>query len=101
MYVQLKIELLKCLLCQSIRLDAQKERTDPGDDGAESDDIYISSSTQRNLPVHPTLATPKGPHGRGRIFIRNAINLSPATCDLLFCNTCLLKCSCPLIYLKG
>ena len=38
MYIQLKIELLKCCLCRSILLDAQKERTDPGDDDAESDD---------------------------------------------------------------
>ena len=34
MYCQLKIELLKCWLCQSILSDAQKERTDPGDDDA-------------------------------------------------------------------
>ena len=71
MYVQLKIELLKCWLCQSILSDAQKERTAPGDDDAESDS---SSSTNTNLPVYPAFATPKGPHGRGRIFIKNAIN---------------------------
>ena len=33
MYVQLNIDLLKCLLCQSIRLDA-KERTDTGEHDA-------------------------------------------------------------------
>ncbi|XP_057188949.1 uncharacterized protein LOC130553809 isoform X1 [Triplophysa rosa] len=44
--------------------DAQKERTDPGDDDAESDDSYSSSSSSnsnRNLPVQTTFATPKGP----------------------------------------
>ena len=79
-------------MCQSILSGAQKERTAPGDDDAESDDSSSSSSTNRNLPVHPTFATLKGPQGRGNIFIKNAINLSPATCELLFCITCLLKC---------
>ena len=45
MYVLLKIELLKCWLCQSILSDAQKERTAPGDDDAGSDDSYSSSSS--------------------------------------------------------
>ena len=93
--------LLKCWLCQSILSDAQKERTDPVDDDAKSDDSCSSYSTNRNLLVHPTFAMPEGPQVRSRIFIKNTINLSPATCELLFCITCLLKCSCTLIYLKG
>ena len=77
---------MTCWLCQFS--DAQKERTAPGD---ESDESYSSSSstsstTNRNLPVH-AFATPKGPQGRSRIFIKNAINLSPAICELLFCIT--------------
>lgn len=67
-------------------------------DHAESDDSYSScssSSSNRNPPVHPTFATPKG-----RIFLKNYINLSPATSELLFCINFLLKCSCPFIYFK-
>ena len=77
MYVLLKIELLKCWLCQSILSDAQKERTAPGDDNAESDDSSSSSNTNKDLPVHPTF-------GRGRIYIKNAVNTSNMWITLLY-----------------